>query len=187
MNIFVLDTDPRRAAHYACDRHVVKMILEAAQLLSTVCHQHGKPAPMRATHPHHPCTKWAGASAANYRWLWEHLQGLLAEYTRRYGKHHMVEREHYPEQLWQNRPELPEIGLTPFAQAMPAEYKVPGDAVKAYRQYYVGEKCYFAKWKMGDTPQWYSEGLAGVAAEPESRKQGRSQPKPVRKTRTQAQ
>jgi hypothetical protein len=33
MNIFVLDKDPHAAAHYHCDKHVVKMILEAGQML----------------------------------------------------------------------------------------------------------------------------------------------------------
>ena len=35
MNIFVLDRDPIQAAKYMCDKHVVKMILESCQLLST--------------------------------------------------------------------------------------------------------------------------------------------------------
>ena len=36
MNIFVLDEDPIKAAEYHCNKHVVKMILESAQMLSTV-------------------------------------------------------------------------------------------------------------------------------------------------------
>ena len=35
MNRFVLDQDPLKAAAYHCDKHVVKMILEEAQMLST--------------------------------------------------------------------------------------------------------------------------------------------------------
>jgi hypothetical protein len=45
-------------------------------------------------------------------------------------------------------------GLTEFAQAMPDEYKVPGDAVKAYRQFYLGEKMKFAKWSKRSVPEW---------------------------------
>jgi hypothetical protein len=35
MNIFVLDTNPAKAAKYHNNKHCVKMILETAQLLST--------------------------------------------------------------------------------------------------------------------------------------------------------
>jgi hypothetical protein len=35
MNIFVLSRCPRAAARLHCDKHVVKMILETAQLLYT--------------------------------------------------------------------------------------------------------------------------------------------------------
>lgn len=35
MNIFYLDKNPVMAAQYHCDQHVVKMILETAQMLST--------------------------------------------------------------------------------------------------------------------------------------------------------
>ena len=35
MNIFLLDFDPRKAAQYHADKHVVKMLLEACQLLYT--------------------------------------------------------------------------------------------------------------------------------------------------------
>ena len=36
MNIFILDKDPMKAAMMLCDRHVPKMIVESAQMLSTV-------------------------------------------------------------------------------------------------------------------------------------------------------
>ena len=36
MNIFYLDKDPVVAAQMSCDKHVVKMILESAQMLCTV-------------------------------------------------------------------------------------------------------------------------------------------------------
>ena len=38
MNIFYVDKHPVRAAEQMCDKHIVKMILESAQLLST-CHR----------------------------------------------------------------------------------------------------------------------------------------------------
>jgi hypothetical protein len=38
MNIFALDESPMFAAQFHCDKHVVKMVLETAQILSTVHH-----------------------------------------------------------------------------------------------------------------------------------------------------
>jgi hypothetical protein len=52
---------------------------------------------------------------------------------------------------------LPDIGLTPFAQAMPDQYKHE-DAVMAYRQYYLAEKSKIAKWKHGNAPDWFLRG-----------------------------
>jgi len=52
--------------------------------------------------------------------------------------------------------------LTPFAQAMPDEFKVPGDGVAAYRKYYIGVKSKIAKWKTTNPPKWYTEGLTNA-------------------------
>ena len=156
MNIFVLDEDPFRAAEYACDKHVVKMILETAQLLCSAyqdeysCDSCG-PVPYKKTHYNHPCSKWARESMQNYEWLIMHGDGLCAEYTSRYGKHHKSgEVIRYCEK---HMPDLPDLGLTSFAQAMPDQYKSKS-AVAAYRDYYKGEKSRIAKWKNG-APDWY--------------------------------
>ena len=70
MNIFVLDKNPIRAAKMACDKHVVKMILESAQMLCSV--QPEGTAPYKRSFYNHPCTKWVRESDANYDWLIEH-------------------------------------------------------------------------------------------------------------------
>lgn len=151
MNIFVLDTNPNEAARQACDKHIVKMILESAQML---CTAHTEGAPYKATHKKHPCTLWVSASKSNYLWLCEHGLGLCAEYTKRYQKTHKTES--IIKWCMENVPCLPDIGLTEFAQAMPDKYKVKGDAVKAYRNYYNGEKARIAKWKDGNVPTWFT-------------------------------
>lgn len=69
MNIFYLDEDIECCAKAHVDRHVIKMILETAQILSTVCVQHHVSAPYQATHPKHPCTLWAGEFLDNWFWL----------------------------------------------------------------------------------------------------------------------
>ena len=150
MNIFVLDKNPHVAAMYACDKHVVKMILESAQMLCSV--QPEGTAPYKRSFYNHPCTKWVRASSANYDWLIEHARALCTEYTRRYGKVHKSEK--VIDWCDANRPELPDVGLTPFAQAMPEDYKNE-DAVEAYRTYYRNDKRRFATWKDVDPPTWF--------------------------------
>ena len=152
MNIFVVDEDPVVAAQQLCDKHVVKMILETAQMLCTVATKQGYDTPYRATHAKHPCTLWAAKSADNWSWLVQHGLAMCAEYTRRYGRTHKSEAVI----MWCARLKMgfPELGLTPFAQAMPRQYKNEC-AVTAYRAYYHGEKGKFATWK-SEVPQWWT-------------------------------
>ena len=65
MNIFMLHQEPQIAAQYHCDKHVVKMILESAQLLCTALNEAGVPMPYRVTHKNHPCSIWVRESRAN--------------------------------------------------------------------------------------------------------------------------
>jgi hypothetical protein len=95
MNIFYLDRDPIEAARLQCDRHVVKMILETAQLLSTAHNElDGGQIAYKSTHKNHPSAVWARASAENYYWLQRHLGALGHEYFRRYGRVHKTIQTH---------------------------------------------------------------------------------------------
>lgn len=95
MNLFYLDRDPYEAARMQCDRHVVKMILETAQMLSTAhVELDGVQVAYKATHKNHPSTVWVRSSARHYRWAHQHMMALGREYTRRYGKVHKTIREH---------------------------------------------------------------------------------------------
>ena len=98
MNIFYLDRHPIKAAQMMCDKHVVKMILESAQILSTAhrvldgddyADQYGL---YKIAHKNHPSTIWARSGGLNYLWLYDHMRGLMQEYTYRYGKIHATER-----------------------------------------------------------------------------------------------
>lgn len=149
MNIFVLDSDPTKAAQYQCDRHVVKMVLESAQLL---CAAH-ESAPYKRTHYNHPCAVWTRSSMSNYKWLLSHAYALAAEYKKRYGKEHKCVE--VLDWCRDNDPMILDLGLTPFAQAMPDQYK-NDDPVVAYRSYYINEKNKIAKWKHGNVPAWYT-------------------------------
>ena len=149
MNIFILDRDPAVAARYHCDKHVSKMILESAQMLSTVLG-----GPYKKTHQNHPCTVWVGDSMGNAVWLFELAHHLNREWRQRYK--HNVNHKSYEvikgivmENKWV---ELPDMGLTPFAQAMPEQFK-RNDPVASYRDYYKSKT--FARWDHGPTPDWW--------------------------------
>lgn len=144
MNIFILAGTPEESATMQCDKHVVKMVLESAQILCSPFAATDK-APYKRTHYNHPCSVWARKSEANYSWLVSHALALCEEYTRRYGKRH--KSQDVIEWCALRIDELPfsEEGLTPFAQAMPHQFKDP-DPVVAYRAYYAQEKAYMATW-----------------------------------------
>lgn len=157
MNIFILDNDPKTCAKMMLDKHVVKMPTESMQMISTILHHHGIDSPYKPVMLNHPCTIWARKSRQNFRFLWVHCFELCKEYTKRYGKIHKVEEtlREYASQITEMYILLPDIGLTPFAQAMPDRYKNE-DAVKAYRDYYLNEKYTFATWKT-NVPDWWPD------------------------------
>lgn len=151
MNIFVLDLDPVVAAQSLCDKHVVKMVLESAQILSTVQSLFDIPSLYRPTHRNHPCTLWTRESLENYRWLLEHARGIAREYTYRYGKRHKSEA--VLDYCSENAPKLPRSALTPFALAMPEIYR-GACVVESYRAYYLGEKSGILQYKRREAPSW---------------------------------
>ena len=81
MNIFYLSRSPVEAAKMQCDKHVVKMILETAQLLSTAHHElDGASVAYKPTHKNHPSAVWVRSSSDHYRWTVAHLEALGSEY-----------------------------------------------------------------------------------------------------------
>lgn len=156
MNIFYLSACPVTAASYHCDKHVVKMILEYAQLLSTAHHvldeDEAPEGIYKKTHVNHPSAVWVRQSKANYLWTLDLLLHLLEEYQHRYKKVHKTFR--LLPKLVQHPMNIPDEDFTDPPQCMPDEYKCD-DAVEAYRNYYRGAKAYFASWKNTPTPQWW--------------------------------
>jgi hypothetical protein len=141
MNIFYLDHDPYKAASYFYDKHKVKMILESAQMLCTAHHVYGDPndVPYRQAHLNHPSTIWARESRPNYFWLYEHMIALGQEYTKRYGKIHMtIDKCRYALSFCPDG--ITSETFTEPPQCMPDEYKVEGDSISAYWNYYEQEK-----------------------------------------------
>ncbi len=158
MNIFVLHKNPDTAARMMLDKHVVKMPTESMQMICTIMDLYGFETPMKPVMLNHPCTIWARESSNNFQWLVDHCLALCKEYTIRYGRKHKVEEymEKYANEILETNYVLKnEAGYeyTPFAQAMPDKYK-NDDVVKAYRNYYLGDKWQFATWKT-NAPKWW--------------------------------
>tara|TARA_R100000951_G_scaffold111369_1_gene110317 strand:+ start:1809 stop:2324 length:516 start_codon:yes stop_codon:yes gene_type:complete len=168
MNIFYLDRDPMKCAIDHCDKHVVKMILEYAQLLSTAHHEiDGEPSIdcYKPTHKNHPSAVWVRENRSNYQWLYHLLNNLLDEYTDRYDKTHKTESSGIFRNLSKIPYELPGGKFTDPPQCMPDDCKVDGDTIAAYRNYYIREKSYMARWKFTQEPIWYTIGMAAEMKE----------------------
>ena len=179
MNIFYLDHDVRKCAEMHNDKHVVKMILEYAQLLSTAhrildgnvsfgVSQSGRKKVVyvladnrdsilySATHINHPSAVWVRQSAQNYMWLAELLEECCKEYTHRYEKVHKVERDGLMQALKNQFPtNIPDGPFTEPTPAMPDDCKVIGNSITSYRNYYIQNKTHLANWKKRDVPEWY--------------------------------
>ena len=158
MNIFFLHRDPEQAAKEHVDKHVVKMIVEYAQLLSTAHRmldgteytdysKNGRKIKRyrlenpnkekviyKACHYNHPSAVWVRENRLHYQWLYRLFKKLGHEYTHRYDKVPPA-MKHYPDCI------------------------VPGDSLQSYKNYYIVAKAYFAKWSKRKTPQWFTEGI----------------------------
>jgi len=151
MNIFYLDKCPDKAARLQYNKHVVKMILESAQMLCTAHHVLDNRTrllddiPYRIAHVNHPSTKWCRQSIHNYTWLYEHMMALGDEYTKRYNKVHMSISKCKHLYYWpQNIDE--KVPFTQPPQCMPDKYK-DKCSIQAYWNYYIGEKHVVANLK----------------------------------------
>lgn len=182
MNIFVINPSPYHAAIEQCDKHVVKMPLESAQMLCTAHRMlDGKRAKKlsksgkrevttwvhndpelddilyKSCHMSHPCTQWVLESKANYYWLCNHFFSLCDEYKHRYGKTHLSYTK--LKNILVNAPKnIPDGELTPFKLAMKSnpECMFPDDPVKSYRLYYKTKRDKFKMiWSKRPVPKWF--------------------------------
>ena len=177
MNIFYLHHDVNKCAELHNDKHVVKMILEYAQLLSTahrvldgtqsvvltktnrkktryVLSDEREHTLYLSTHTNHPSAIWVRQSYENYEWLYKLFISVLKEYTYRYGRIHATER--LVGDLYTPPTHIPKgVGFTEPTPAMPEEYKVKNNSIQSYINYYVGAKQHLANWKKRTIPSWY--------------------------------
>ena len=184
MNIFFLHRDPEQAAKEHVDKHVVKMIVEYAQLLSTAHRmldgiewtdysKNGRKIKRyrlenpnkdkviyKACHYNHPSAVWVRENKLHYQWLYNLFKKLGHEYTHRYGKVHSTNL--LLNQLLEDSPtNIPVIDWKDPPPAMKhyPDCIVPGDSLQSYKNYYIVAKAYFAKWSKRDTPKWFTEGV----------------------------
>jgi len=166
MNLFILSLLQKQIAEWMFDSHIVKIILEAVQVLSTAKRLVDPDDPVnellyKIAHKNHPVTIWVRQSQQNYIWTLILVYEMHKEWRYRFG--HTKEEYHksflVAGQLLKHMPsadKFPQQGLTPFAQAMPEEYKVPGDPVKAYQQYYMSpQKSHLLKWTKRERPEFF--------------------------------
>jgi hypothetical protein len=181
MNIFYLSQDPVESARAHLDKHVVKMILEYAQLLSTahrlidgnekvVLSNSGRKKKVwqlnddrdsilyAATHANHPSAIWARKSSENYMWLYNLFVATCDEYTYRYGKVHLTDTK--LRHILSKQPNNIAIAKwQPPTPAMPDECKVVSDELASYKRYYIDKKADMAKWTNREPPQWFIQGI----------------------------
>lgn len=159
MNIFMLDSDPKKSAEYHCDKHVVKMMIEYAQLLSTA-HRITDNIPntsgdfYKTTHANHPSAIWTRESLDNYVWVYELWRYLQDEYNKRYSKIH--KSWDTLNKILADPPEnICDTQQTPLRLAITdSACIIPDNPVESYRNYYRTHKRHIASWKT-QQPFWY--------------------------------
>lgn len=156
MNIFYLDNDPKIAAQYHCDKHVIKMILESGQLLSTA-HRVLDPDVSfedlyKETHVNHPSAIWVRQGVENYQWVYDLMIYLNEEKHFRYGSGDHLTVTKLRDFL-KNPPKNIPSGSTELILAMPEQYQTD-DPVESYRNYYRESKQHLHHWKKRGEPSW---------------------------------
>ena len=176
MNIFYLHEDPIQNAKWHIDKHIVKMPIEYAQLMSTahrlldgemylgrtalghkikrwLLHDEREDILYKASHINHPSAIWVRESIENYFQMYKLYMAVLAEFTNRYGKIHGSSKPSIA--LIRPPSNIPMVKGTQLPQCMPEICKVKNNPILAYRNYYIVEKNSFASWKNREIPEWF--------------------------------
>ena len=156
MNLFILSTIHDLNAQYHVDKHVVKMPIEATQLLSTVAREWcDMDIGYKSTYINHPVTKWVGACQQNFLWTAQYAKALFIEYSYRWDKSH--KSASVLNEIMRSQQAildlLPDLGGTPHHLAVSPELKHL-DPVLAYRAYYLKNKKRLFVWTRREVPSW---------------------------------
>jgi hypothetical protein len=157
MNLFILSRSQKRIAKYMIDKHVHKILLEAAQMLCSAVRVLSPDSDFtgiyKLAHKNHPVSIWCRNSRANFEWTLELVEALHQEWQFRHG-HTKIHKSYLVCKKLVIPSTFPEEGLTPFAICMPDQYKTD-DAIESYRNYYRADKAKMASWKNRDKPYWF--------------------------------
>ena len=162
MNIFVLDKNPVLCARYHCDKHVVKMCTEYAQIMSTNARFVGAKDQRlyKVVSPNRKCVKWVRESPANLDWFSFMVATLYDEYTKRFKKKHKSQEIFlsalalYMSYSSISIDDIYNSEQTPFVFDNNVEWEPSGDAIQDYRKLYLTDKLHICKWKTG-IPHWF--------------------------------
>jgi hypothetical protein len=174
MNLFYLDKDVKKCAEYHCDKHVVKMILETAQLLSTThrvldgeeyiklsknnrkltywkLNDEREQVLYQVFGINHPVSLWVRKTSGNYEFALNLFIALNNEYEYRYNKIHKSKEllnllSILPKNITINE-------MTSPALAMPEKYFC-NDEVESYRNYYRFDKKEILHYTKRNKPDW---------------------------------
>lgn len=163
MNLFILDEDPKKSAEYLDDARLVKLILEAAQMLSHAAASNGaqttyKPLPKQYTR--HPVTLWVCRTRGNYLNTLSRFISMLEVYTLRFNKIHKCSA--VVQELINATPLIPVGPLESYQnsaanQSYNISFKHLSNVVDAYRQYIE------YRWKNTDkNPRKNRQSLRGI-------------------------
>ena len=166
MNRFIIEDNPVGCAQSLCDSHVIKMVLEEGQMLSTVhrlvdgaeytgktktgrnkkawkivhgvAQSHREETLYKACHYNHPCTIWSRETRGNYEWSFKLFEAIAREYTHRYEKTHKTYQALAKYLYWPPANIDPSAEVTPFPLAMGAapECINTDDPIQSYRDFY---------------------------------------------------
>jgi len=163
VNLFYLDRDTDRCARYYCDRHIVKIPIEIAQILSKIHHILKTDINYEKIYKNSSVVKptlgpyrWTLESLDNYTWTCKLGISLINEYKFRYGK-----EEHKTEKilihLLENPPTIPQKGPTRFILTNKVDMfqYISEDPVVCARYNYAELKCNNDKWSKRKPPEWY--------------------------------
>lgn len=182
MNIFYFNRDVKQCAKEHCDKHVVKMIIEYAQLLSTahrvldgteitiIKNNRKKKIWLledsdfddvlyAATHVNHPSAKWVRQCYENYSWLLNLWIQLCFEYSKRYGKTHKTFSTLFSHLIHAPINIVHDTKFSAPWRAMPDQFKVDKSQQDycqlSYQNYFKTEKKHLANWKNNEIPKWF--------------------------------
>ena len=162
MNRFLINYSPELCARDMCDKHVVKMPLEEAQMLCTTVRLHApeyaeEAGLYRAVHQKHPCTIWAGQTRANYLYSLDMFREMCREYTYRYGKVHASWRLY--DALVDAAQYVPDGNITPHPECFSEHTDLKSGRpwpIQSYRKFYMTKQKRFKMvWTKRDMPEWF--------------------------------